>query len=300
MKEFLISVLHATLQRDSDSVASLFNEDGSLKDDAATTVKNWHAEHLKAVRERDGTAMENGYKKAHKEIDEKLRKQVKNAFDFETDLKGEEYIDALKAHVDAAKPEGAGAITEEAVKNHPTFRNREKELLKQVAAANESKTAEVEKIQKEYSRKEAMSKVSEKAVALFKSKNPILSTDEAKANKAIKSLLLDPISGYDYEVNEKGEIVSISKDGKRLEDANGNPVSFESLVFSTADESFEFKKIVDKNSPGGGGDAGGAGEKPVLVPKNEEEYRKVIADPKVPLEERTKIQEAYKAAQTQN
>jgi hypothetical protein len=299
IKDLLTSVC-ATLQRDSDSVASLLNEDGSIKDDAAATVNSWHAEHLKTVRERDKTGFDNGVKKAHKEFDEKYRRFAKSAFEFETDLKGEEFFDAFKEHIESKSTDNSTTLNDESVKKHPTFVARERELLKQIKEANDAKMTEVEKLQKEYSRKDALAKVSEKAIALFKSKNPILSADEAKAMKAIKSLLLDPISGYDYELNDKGEIASISKDGKRLEDGNGNPITFESLVINTAEESFEFKKIDTRSSPNGGQSGQGEGKKAVILPKNEQEYAKIISDPKIPVGEKTAVQEAWKAAQVQN
>jgi hypothetical protein len=294
-KEFLIAFFGATLQRDSDAVASLLNEDGSIKEDALTTAKNWHAEHLKATRDRDGKTFDNGYKKAQSEVADKIEKRWKEVVGIDSDLKGDELIEAAKAKL-TEQPTPASTLNDEAVKKHPAYVTREKELMKQVAAANEAKTAEIEKLQKDYTRKESLAKVYDKAETLFKTKNPILPADEAKAKRTIKSLLLEPLGGYDYEINEQGEIVSITKEGKRLEDGNGNPVSFENLVLQKAQESFEFKEHKEKQSAQGQG-AQGTGAKPVVIPKTKEEYAKIISDTKIPIEERTAIQDAWKQSQ---
>jgi len=299
-QEFLSAYFSATLQRTPDAVASLFKEDGSFKDEALDTVKNWHAEHLKGVRDRDAKTFDNGYKKAQSEVAKKFEKKWKEAFEFDSDLEGDELIEAIKESANSKAGGQSSTLTDEDVKKHPAFVTREKELLKKLKDIEETGKAEVVKLQKDYSRKEALSVVHKNAVSLFKSKNPILSQDEAKANRAITRLLLDPISGYDYEINEKEEIVSISKDGKRLEDASGNPVSFESLIIQTAEEGFEFKKVESKQSPGGGQGQGGQGQKAVVIPKTKEEYASMISDPAVPLADRQAIKEAWTAAQAKS
>lgn len=289
-KELLSGILSKTLNMDASGVAALYNADGTVvNDDAIEVVLKADAERVAKIKPDTKKFFDDGYKKATAEIAGKKESEFAKAIGLETELKGEEFISAVEEHV--SKKVTAGAeITEDAVKAHPAFKKREKELLAQVKEEIEKATAQTEKNTKETVRKETLSKVYSKAVAAVKDK-ALLPADEQKAMKQLQLLLLDRLAVYEYEVNESGDVVGITKDGKRLEDAHGNARQFDEIVMSTATENgMEFKVADEKDSANkSGNNQAPPGKKPIVQPKTKEEYDAFISNKEIPAEDKKAV-----------
>lgn len=299
MKEFLVAFLGSTLQITPDAVAALFNADESLKEEALTTAKALHADHIRALREKDGKTFDNGYKKAQAEVATKREKSIAAAIGLETELTGDEFNAAIADFI-AEKVVGTKTITDEVIKSHPVFKAREKELAKQLKDAQDKAAQDLEKVTKEVKQKEVLSKVHARAIALIKEK-ALLPEDEEKALKQLKRLVLDDLGNYEYDFNDANEIVAINKDSKRVEDAHGNALSFDELVnqISTGN-GMEFKKVTPKETPNPKGNPGAppAAKKPIVLPKTEQDYAKYITNQDIPLEDRSAMKEAWAASKT--
>jgi len=295
-QEFIASFFGDTLKM-PDAVASLLNEDGTFKDDAVKSVLTFDASRIKALKEADGKTFDNGYKKAQSEIAKRKDKQIRELHGIEEPLEGDELIEAVKAKQAEDRPTGT-KLSDEEVKAHPVFRAREKELLKLNSETNAKHAAEIEKIAKEGTRKETLSKVLDRAAALAKDA-ALLPADEAKARAQLKRLVLDPLNDYEYSIGDDGEITVMDKEGKRLEDAHRNPVTFEYFVLKTADENgLTFKTAEEKKAPNGDGKNGKEGKAPVKVPTNQQEYAAYLTNPDIPLEDKNKMKEAWSQKQT--
>lgn len=285
-KELLTGLLSKTLNLDEAGVAALYNADGALNDDALESVLKLDSERIAKLKPDTKKIFNDGYKKAQSEVAEKKEKAISEAVGFNTDLKGEEFDTALAEFV-STKATAGKDITDDVVKQHPVFKAREKELLKQVKEADEKATAKVEEITRATVRKETLAKVHAKAIAAIKDK-ALLPADEQKQIKQMKLLLLDPLAVYEYEF-DGDEITGITKDGVRLEDKHGNALAFDDLILSTAsDNGMEFKKVEPKGSanPKGGTPAPA---KPVVMPKTQEEYTKFLADESIPSTQKTEV-----------
>lgn len=297
-KELIAGFLSKTLNIDATGVAALYNADGSeLNADALDSLLTKHATWVKGIKPDVQKHFDEGYKKAQSEVAKKVEKKIADAIGIETDKIGDEFISEVETAF-AAKAT-ATPLTEDAVKQHPVFKTREKELLKQVKEANDKAIAEVEKVTKENQRKEILSKVRKKAIAETLSKKPLnISADAAKADKQLQLLVSNHLDGYDYEVSEDGEITGISKDGKRLEDPHGNPITFDGLLTTIYNNNgLEFQKVDPKQSPSGDGGTNPplGGKKPLVVPKSEAEYVKEISRTDLTPAERSEVMSAWKS-----
>ena len=229
-------------------------------------------------------------KKATKEVWTKVEAELKEKFEVESDLKGDELIEFVSA---AAKEKAKGDpgkkkedMTEDDIKKHPVFLTAEKLFKKQLADKDTEKLNEIKKLEDSFSQKENLSKVRNAALTKFKKLGDvILPADAEKADKLIQRLLLDELNPYTYQVDDKGEFLILNADGKRLEDAHGNAMVFDDLIDKIAKDNFEFKVSKEKSSPanggkgaGDGGGGGGGDDKKYKgkLPQNKDEYLAIM------------------------
>lgn len=287
-KEILSAFLSKTLNLDESGVASLYNEDGTeLKADALETLLKHDVERVGKLKPDTKKFFDDGYKKAQSEALTKIEKEFQEKTGFKSEKKGVE----LFIEYAAQKHEG-GEITEDAIKKHPLYINTVEKLSSEKEAAVLAVQGEFDNFKSELKNKETFSSVASKAIDVFNSLKPVLSTDATKAKRQMEDFVTK-LKEFDYEI--QGDKIIVLKDGKIHEDSHGNRIPFEKIIKEKADMYYDFHATDPKSSPGNGKPEGdGAAKKfEVVVPKTEQDYAAAIADSSKPLEERLAIKEAW-------
>jgi hypothetical protein len=259
----------------------------------------------------DGPKWDDAVKKATKEVWNKVEKSLKEGFEIDTDLQGDELV----AHVvESAKDAKAGKggsgkkvedLTEDEIKKHPVFVKAEKNYQKALADKDAEKTTALQELQNSYTSKETFSKVREAALLQFKKVGEaILPEDAEKSAKMIQRLLVDELSQYDYQIGENGDYIISYKDGankgKRVEDGHGHAIGLVDLVTEISKSNFDFKVAQSRQAPangGGGGNRGqgGEGNKKYIgkAPANAAEYMGLLTSADLSTEEKLSVKEQY-------
>lgn len=286
-KALLIGVLSETLKIDESGVTSLFNEDGTAKDDAEQTILGWHAEHIKKVKESQKKLdHDEGYGKAQREILTKFENDFKTKTGFKSDKKG---VELVLDYANSVQPK-EGAITDDVIKKHPLYLTLQEEKENAVKEAVATGETALNQFKTELSKKETFGKVSNKALEIFNALKPILPTDPNR-RKAQEELFIERLQGFEYELQD--DRIVISKDGKIYEDAHGGRITLDKLVKDTANKYYEFQAADPKQNAGNGKDGKKAEPLNVVVPKTEEEYTKALFDTSKTVEERNAIKDAW-------
>jgi hypothetical protein len=282
MENILLAVLAATLGKTEGEVKEL-----AETENGQTELLNLHKEKVKGVKD---TAFNDGEKKARKEQRSKFEQEIKEAFELDSEKQG---VDLVQDLVAAIRTEAKKATDD--IKKHPDYLALERESTNKIKQLETEAEEKVKAVEQQYARKDTVATVKAKALAEFEALNPILATDPAKIAKQ-KALIEREIEAGNYEVVE-GAILILDKDGKRQEDAHGNPIKFGDFVKGVADNlGFEFKAATERKSPGDDAPdkdkaTGYTGE----MPKTAAEYATKMADRAIPLAERLALKEAYEA-----
>lgn len=287
IKEFLTGVLSETLKLDEAGVASLLNEDGSIKDDAKQRVLELDAKRVADLKTgSQKTAFDDGYKKAQSEVLTKFENEFKTKTGHKSDKKG---IDLILDYAASSKKEGE--LTEDELKKHPKVLTWLEEKDKAIADAKAEGEAKLGEFQKELSKKETFGKVSTNILDLFHKLNPVLSADPVK-RKAQEELFVERFQGYEFEI--QGERTLILKDGKVIEDDHGNRLTIEKMVKDTAAKYYDFHAAEAKKNAGNSADQNkNVTPITITVPKNDDEYAAALFDKTKTTEEKNLIKEAY-------
>lgn len=284
LKDLFTGVLRETLNLDEEKVASLFNEDGTVKDDAQATILQWNSDHVKTLKSTSQkTSFDDGYKKAQSEVLSKFETDFKAKTGFKSDKKG---IELMTEYAASLKP---GELNDDAVKKHPIYLTLQEQSEAAIAAAKEEGETKLTQFQKELSKKDTFKTVAQKALEIFHSQKPILSKDPIKA-KAQEELFIEKLQGFEYEM--QGDRIVVLKDGKIYENGQGHAIPFDKLIKETSAKYYDFHVADPKASPANKTPA--AGEKKTYeVPKSDDEYNKFIADTSIPVEDRMAMKESY-------
>lgn len=294
IKQFLTGVLSKTLNIDETGVGELFNADGTVKDDAESIVLGWDAKRVNEIKDASKAQyLDDGYKKAQSEVMTKFEESLKIKTGFKSTKKG---IDLVLDYAGSLKPAGA-EVTDDVIKKHPLYLSLQEEKESAVTAVKTEGEKALNDYKSEISKKETFGKVSQKALELFHQEKPILPSDPIKAKKQ-EELFLQQFKGYDYEI--QGDRIVVTQNGKVLENAQGHAVKFENLVKETAGTYFEFHASDRKAAPGNsnGNGNGNTGNFTFDVPKTEEEYIKMLSDPKLTLEQKNAVDKSWTESKT--
>lgn len=276
-------------------LADFYESDGTtLKADAIDRLAQLDADRIKAIKEANKSKLtemhDTGYSKGKAEALAKYENDLRTEFGVENkELKG---IDLIKEVVAKnAKVE----IDEEKIKLHPRYLELERKLTNDYMpkAEYERTKAEFDAFKTQIEMSKVNSVIKEDAVKVFLSLNPVLSKD---ANKAVNQQkdFVEKLLAYQFEIQSDGNHI-IKQGDKRLENANGHPVSFADFVKSEADKYFDFEVQSDRGNGGNKNNgSGGSGGGTVKVPQTLEEYNEALAnesDPKKAVE----LMNAWKA-----
>ncbi len=228
-------------------VSSLFNDDGSVKDDAQDTILNKQAEVVEKQRTKAKAERDAQLQRGRRERGEELEKALKAAGVELEGATGEEAVEKFKAALESkAKP---SELEEDKVKTHPAYTKREKELLGQLTAKEKELADKLAERDAKDQRERTLSKVKQRAEELKGVLKPVLPEDETIAKKQLRLLDLD-INAVDYETDEDGTILLKDKEGKRLEKDNGHPMTVDEYLEAAIRGNFPIQVSEKKGSAG--------------------------------------------------
>lgn len=274
---------------DATGVTSLYNEDGTLKDDSLSILLQADVDRVQKLKPDTKSVFQDGYKKAKSEVLTDFEKEFIEKTGFKSEKKGIDLI--LEYAANASKQNGE--VNEDAIKKHPLFISTTERLLKEKEEAILAESKKLTQFQSELKRKETFSNVSNKALTYFSSLKPILSKDPIKAETQMRDFV-EKLQGYEYDI--QGEEIIVMKDGKVVEDKHGNRIKFDAIVKSEAEKRYDFHQAEPRTSPANGKDKDGNTTSPAFsfeLPKNQAEYDSMISDSKIPIAERMAAKEAY-------
>lgn len=288
MNKVLLEFLSKTLNLDEAGVASLFNEDGSPKDDSLQRFLD--LDKARVAKLQTGK-FDEGFKKAQKETLTKLEKDLKDKFGVDSDKQGVELVEAIVTAKTPAGPE----VTDEMVKKHKVYLDLQESIPTKVKEAVKAKETEFNYFRSQIERKETLANVKAEAQKYFEELKVVLPADAAKAERQ-KNLFFREIEAGNYRtetVDGKIRVILLNEKGEDDVDEHGNRKDFASIIKAKITDTFEVAASDPKRSPGG---AGGAGASTVKVPKNKEEYIQAMGTAK-DAKERAEITEAWTKSQ---
>jgi hypothetical protein len=304
-KSILIEFFGKTLNLTAEDVAPIFEKKGDdeeLKSDALTVLLKHDATRVKTFKDEVATAekaaFDKGHKKAASEILPKLEKSIREKFDFDSEKQGLDLIEEIISSKTKV-PE----MEDDKVKIHPAYTKLEKESAKRQKDIEAEWTKKLEDKEKEIARKEVLGTVKKSTIAELSKLNPVFGTkDDQKINNQIDQLLMKDLEQYDY-LDQNGQMI-VMKEGKRLEDEHGKPVTFESLVKAKASKHWDFAEGQNRAGAGASNDdaaaaaaAAAAGKKyKGPIPKTEEEFNKIFPTLK-DSDERIELTELFEQSQ---
>lgn len=294
LDKVLLSFLQKAHRMTKEQAAELLykkSEDGTINEEEFN--ENFEADLLKADQERVKTLQEKvdtskkfdeGYNKAKKETLEKFEKKLRKDFSVKDEkLNGTDLI----KHIVNTKSEQS-KLSADDVKKHPLFLELEASKTEEIEKLATEYDAKIEGLETGYQKSQTLKDLKKRAITLLDAKKPVLPKDAVAASNQ-KELFANIFDAYEYQ--KDGEKTLVLEDGKRKEDAHGNPIYFEDLVDTTSSQYFEFQKQNKKGTPGEESGQGGGN----AVPKNEEEFNKAYFEANTP-EERQEIQDGWDAA----
>ncbi len=291
VKDFLTGVLSKTLSMDENGVASLFNEDGTIKDESLQTILDLDVKRISGIKPDTKKFFDDGYKKASSEILNKRDKELQDKFGIKSDKLGVELVNEIIA--EQVKKAGVD-LNDEAVKKHPLFISTVDKLTKDKDEAIAAESGKLTTFQTELKRKETFNSVANKAMSYFNSLKPILSSDATKAENQ-RALLTEKLGGYEYDI--QGDKIIVLKDGKVLEDEHGNRIPFEKVVKQTAESYYDFHVTDPKSAPANGKQTPNGKEvkSTIEAPKSHQQFIDTIANSKLPVAERLAYESEHAA-----
>lgn len=225
-----------------------------------------------------------GQNKGRSEALTQLETAAKAKFGVESDAKGIELIDAIvaaKANVQ---------MGEDAIKVTPFFLSKEKEWSDALKAKDKSFTD----LEASHKKEKAFSTVLSNNIYPEVQKAKFVFPEHAGQAALAKKAFEDELAGYDYESQATGSPL-VMKEGRRVDDTHGNPLSLEALVTQVGGKYFVQANNNGGGSPqnGGNGGAGGSGTSTKKF-KTDAEFTAYIQDKTVPIAERdAAIKEYY-------
>lgn len=258
-----------------EEMASLYNEAGELTNFSLIETKD--AERLKKFT-GDKTSQ---YNRGLKEGAEKLEKSLKEKYEVESDLIGDELFDFIVETKVADIKKGEGDILK-----HPEVIKLQNSWLREKKVIDKDWQKKLDDKEREVNESNLFKDVESAGLAEYESLNPILPEDPKKA-KALKDIVISEMKKSKYQ--KEGESYSVlGADGAVLKDEHGYPVTFNSHIKGIAEKYFDFKQAIDRSSSGNKGSDGKTSQK-IRTPKNMDDYVEMMKDNTLTPKERVEI-----------
>jgi len=268
IKELLIGVLTKTLNKTSDELEELIftkasDDTETINDEAFDAVLDLNSKHVDSIKSNVKPSkddVEKHYSRGRKEALTGFEKELKSTHEIESDAQGIELVSAIVEKY-KVKPK----LTDDQVKVHPLYLDLENNSVKK--EDHLKVTSEFDEYKKGHERKEKLSIVKRDAGTLFRTFNPVIS-ENPKVAATREEGFFNQFNDYDFELKDDSNHF-VTKDGQRLEDAQGHPVTFKDFVHSRASIHYDFKAQSDKSNSGNQ-DTGDNNK--AYAPKSEADY----------------------------
>lgn len=249
-KELLLQLATKLFNKTEEEVSQIIYDGEKIKDDSFDTLLQMDTARVKRFKDESTIRFNDGYKKAQSEIMPEIEKKIRTEFEISEEATFDELIPKVKEKIATGSK---SKLTDDEVKKHPVYLELEKNRIPK--DVYEQKINEFETYKTGIERQNKMSKVREKALLFLDEFKPAFPDDENIKNN-LKNVYLSEFEKFDdYEISEDGSIIAV-KDGKRVEDAHGNPVPFKQLAKEKASGYFQFMVQTPKGGAGNGSGAG--------------------------------------------
>jgi hypothetical protein len=289
---FALSFLEKTLSTKDkpltiDDIKDRFAEDGGAK-----RIEELFGERRKAIKSE-------GYTEATGKFQKIVNKKAKDILGVDTDAETiEDAIAAIKEGYQAPPASDPKELDEKAVKAHPLYLTLEKaktdsdKALEQRnadfdKALNDKVNGRVTTLTLQQQAQNALTELKAKIPAHPGQKEALMSTYRQQFEGITPKTVDDTTYYYD-------------KDGKRIEDGFGSPLSWDALSRQMAEKVFELEGP-DRDSPAakpGNATPGSGGKAVNLQPKTIDQLNVVLGDNSVKPEDKTAAKDFYKANAT--
>lgn len=296
VKVFLTEVLGKTYKMPAEKVASLFNDDGTIKDTAPNEIFALDQVRVQEFETREKTHGDNMYKKAQSEILDMKEKEIKEKFNL-TGSKKRGLIEIIE-EISTAAAAKASTIDPAKIQTHPDYIKMQDELTAQINQKETEWKQKYEQFENQINHEKTFSVISKKADG-FLSNFGLPEDQNLAANQ--KRLLEAELNNYKFTPDSTGnDYVITDKDGKVVNDQHGHRKNFETLVNEIASKYWPKKEGQNRSGSGAQNNNGnGTAAKPnpwkgkVI---DDATYSAAITKATT-AEERMEITEAYEAHQ---
>jgi len=271
MKDIFLGFLSKTLNMDAEQLAELLHkksDDGTITDDvnenALQALLQLDAERVQKIKPNTKEYFDNGYKKAQSEIASQWEKRLREKFGIDPDgqLQGVALTDAIKATLSDA------STKPEKIKTHPEYLSLESAMRKQAEELKAQFEAELEKQKGAFTREQTWGQASSVIRQAIKGLNPVLPSDQAKAEKMMELFVNTHFRDFDYQPDGNGGWV-VLKDGQRVENQHGHVKALNDLVRETAESYFDFHAQKPAGNAGNQGGNGGGSVRTTFKDEND-------------------------------
>lgn len=281
-QKILNESLSKLFKLDPETIASLYNDAGDLVDFS----KILELDSARIAKYKSDS--NDQFKRGVKETMSKFEKEVKEKYELESESVGVDLIDQLVVKkVEEAKVAGTKDITK-----HPEFIKLQVSIDKQLKDRDKEWETKFTEKDAEINKTKLFEKISKRAIANLKKRNPILPTDPVKA-QYWEDQYLNELKKSNYMENGDDPIV-LGEDNKPLQNAHGKAVVFDQFTNDIADRMFEFPVSEPRSNSGNKPpDPKNNGQSGFVPPKDEAEFQTRLKDPKIIPTERIQLMEWY-------
>lgn len=272
------TLLHDSLSKlykiEPETLASLYNDAGDLVD--FSPILDLDAKRIQKLKSDNDSQ----YKRGIKEGASKIEGAVKEKYELESDLQGVELVDFLVSKkAEEFKNSGTKDITK-----HPDYIKLQVDIEKKLKERDKEWEGKLAAREAEINKAKLFEKVSKRALANLKGRNPILPSDPRKAQTWEEVYLADLRNGS-YMEGDDDSIIVLNAEGKPLTNSHGKPVTFDEFEKDIADKYFDYQKAEERTSPGNRDTT----KSFTNIPKTQEEFQARLKDPNITPKERIEL-----------
>lgn len=270
-------LLHESLSKlykiEPETIASLYNEAGDLVD--FSPILDLDAKRIQKLK----SDSDSQYKRGIKEGASKIENAVKEKYELESDLQGVELVDFLVVKKTEDVKNSKTDVTK-----HPDYIKLQVDIEKKLRERDKEWETKLSAREAEINEAKLFEKVSKRALANLKGRNPILPNDPRKA-QVWEEVYLSELRKGKYMEGNDDSIIVLNAEGNPLTNTYGKPVTFDEYEKDVADKYFDYPKAEERSSPG---------NKDTIktftnVPKTQEEFQARLKDPNITPKERIEL-----------
>ena len=271
-------ILHDSLSKlykiEPETIASLYNEAGDLVDFSA--ILDLDAKRIQKLKSDSNSQYQRGIKEGAL----KIENAVKEKYELESDLQGVELVDHLiTKKIDETRTSSTKDITK-----HPDYIKLQVDVDKKLKERDKEWEAKLTAREAEINAAQLFEKVSKRALANLKARNPIMPTDPRKAQTWEEVYLAELRKGK-YMEGDDDSIIVLNAESKPLTNSHGKTITFDEYEKEIADKYFDYQKAEDRSSPGNKDSS----KQFSNTPKTQEEFEARLKDPKITPKERIEL-----------